>query len=174
MKTALVLLSLFTLGAAQKSINFNLEVDNKNLYDDELTITVDGKEELHIDEAYNLFIFGEKIETTRQERRMLEDYVELHRVILKKGVRIGKAGAKLGIKATAVALGATVEAIGALMSGDEDKADDIFEDMEDEIENRAKHIERMADDIEDLADDLEHVRRKLRRNIPELRKVHDF
>ncbi len=171
MKTAILLIFITSISCSQ---GLNIRIDNKDIYDDELTIEYRGEEELHIDKNYDLFIFGEKVETTKSDKRLLKEYVLLHRDIVRSGIQIGKAGAKLGIKAGAMAIGATVEALGALMTGDEDEADEIFEDMEKDIEYDAEFIEEMGEEIEEMADDLDDVRRKLRRKFPRLKKVDDF
>ncbi len=175
MKTFLILFCLMTASFSQNyDGDINITINNKKLYDDEFTIKYRGEEELHIDRDYNLYLFGKKVNTSDRDKRLLKDYVEMHRSMVKMGVRIGKAGAKLGVKATAAALGSTAKAIAAIFSGDEDEADEIFEDMEDDIEYEAEKIEELGEEIEDMADDLEAIKRKLKRSIPKLRDVEDF
>lgn len=175
MKTFLSLIFLFAAGFSQShNGDINITINNKKMYDDEFTIKYRGEEELHIDRDYNLYLFGKKVETSDRDKRLLKDYVEMHRAMVKMGVRIGKTGAKLGVKATAAALGSTAKAIAAIFSGDEDEADEIFEDMENDIEYEAEKIEKLGEEIEDMADDLGVIKRKLKRSIPQLRDVEDF
>jgi predicted nucleic acid-binding Zn-ribbon protein len=175
MKFLVLVLLLSSLSFSQDD-DFHFE--NKKLYDDEFTIKKHGDKIVHIDEDYNLYVDNQEIDISDQERRLLKDYVYLHRQIVKKALRIGKEGAKLGLKAGVSAISTTFSALGDLISGDERKAERKaerkFDRMEKEIEYDAENIEELGEEIEKLANELNNIRDELKDRIRELRYIDEF
>jgi hypothetical protein len=142
------------------------------------TLVIEHEDEdwiVEITEDYKLYVNGERVNTNRQQKKLLrsyyheyEDIEELAEDIAKEGAMIGLAGAKLGVSAVACVAKLLFEEY------DSDDMEDEIEIKTEDLEKMADKLEKKADKIEDLADDLEKTHKKLKRSIPELGDLDDF
>lgn len=152
--------------------DFRIDVDDG-------TIIIENRDRdrdiLEITPEYELYLNGELIETTDQQKERVEEFynkffetVDYAKEIGREGVKIGVKGAKLGLKA----VGRVFKMIFTSY-----EADDLERDMEfesDKLEKQAEELEKMADKIEDMVEDLEDIGYDLQKEIPELKKLDWF
>jgi len=178
---ALALSMIFTAGADAHRVcrhDDDWTFNHKSIGFEYGTLVIEHEHEdwiVEITEDYKLYVNGERVKTSRKQKKLLrsyyrdyEDIEELAEDIAKEGMRIGLVGAELGVSA--------VVCMAKLLLEDYDS-----DDMEDEIRIKTENLEKMAhkldktaDKIEDMADDLEKKHNKLRRSITELGDLEDF
>lgn len=132
-------------------------------------------EDVEITEDRQLYVNGEKINLSRHQEEMVEDYYRMTIDIIQEAHHIGWEGAKVGAHGAKIGLQAVVGIV-KLLSPDYD-SDDLERDLDREtkkIEKRAEALEDKADDLEDLADELEALHWKMRREIGALKELAWF
>ncbi len=152
--------------------------NHKSIGFEDGTLVIEHEDEdwvVEIAGDYKLYVNGERVKTSRKQKKLLrsyyrdyEDIEELAEEIGEEGARIGLAGAKLGASAVACAVKLLLE------DYDSDDMEDEIEIRTEDLEKMAHKLEKKADKIEDMADDLERTHKKLRRSIPELGDLEDF
>nr|MBN2277177.1 hypothetical protein [candidate division Zixibacteria bacterium] len=181
------LMLLFSISrAAETSSRFHAVDIKHNCHLDDINIDVDDNDvvitnrgngfcRVIITEDYELYIDGNLIKTTPEQKKLLAEYYDktMELVIYAEdlgyeGAKIGVAGAKVGLKA----MGGVLK----LLFTDYDE-DDLERELEAEsarIEARAAKLEDKADELETLADQLELLTEELSDEIPELEQLEWF
>jgi hypothetical protein len=140
-----------------------------------LIINDEEEDEVEITEEYELYVNGRHIDTSDEQRELIEEYYDRVRNITDYAAVLGLEGAKIG--ASGVKLGfAAIAKVVKLLREDYDE-EDLEEEMEREaekLERTAERLERKADRIEDMVDELEDLHDELRGNVPALKDLEWF
>ncbi|MBN1163114.1 MAG: hypothetical protein JXB45_00910 [Candidatus Krumholzibacteriota bacterium] len=157
---------------------FGLLPDDVSLDFDDGTLVIqsdDYDQTVEINDECDLYIDGRKIETDRDQERLLCRYYEDLEEIIELAKEIGVEGAMLGMGGAKIGLKAVINA--AMLILEDYDSEDLEKELEKEaekLERRAKKLEKKAEKIEDRADDFKKTHRKLRKAIPELKELEWF
>ena len=178
-----LLFSFFCVNASgvdsDKHSKFSFFEDIELEIDDDGTIILTDKDygdgTVEITRNYELYVNGERIETSDRQKEMLEEYYENINRLIVYAKRIGIEGAKIGVEGAKVGAKAIVGVLKMIFTDyDEDDLEDDIEDDAEEIEEMAEKLEKEADGLELLADDLEDLHHDLKDEFPELRELGWF
>lgn len=129
-------------------------------------------DEIEITDEYELIINGDRIETTPDQQKLLEEYHTLVFDIKDYALEIGKEGAKIGIEGARIGLKAVGGVIKMIFTDyDEDDLDRDLERETEAIEAKAEVLEDKADKIEEMADDLDDLFYDMEESIPAIAKL---
>ena len=153
-------------------------LDNINIDFEDSILKVTNTDEntsFKIDEKYELYINGELISTTPEQKQLTKEMYTSIDMIIEEAKDIGWDGAKIGAEGAKLGLQAIL-CVFKLISPNYDS-----DDLESEINAKAKNLEKKAekieiraDHIEDMARDLETLTDVMREKIPELKRLSWF
>jgi len=130
-------------------------IDNIDIDLDDGILTFSGRHRsdptVEITEDYELYINGDHIKVTKQQKGLLGEYYVLNMQLIEEAKQIGLYGAEIGIEGAKIGLKA-ITSLFYLLDDDYD-----IEDYEREIEEKAEKLELKADQLEERADDLEQI-----------------
>lgn len=156
----------------------SLENDGFRLDFDGDVLVVEGgrhSETVEITPDLELYVDGERVETGKQERKLLRAYYDQADEIVGVAEALGREGAKLGARGAAVGVRAVARVL-RLLDKDYD-AEDLEADIEAEtesIEIDAEKIERAGEELEEQIGDLRGIGDRLQERVPELEELDWF
>lgn len=130
---------------------------------------------VEISEDFELFVNGELIPVSKDEKLLLEKYYHLYFDIIDYAKRIGLEGAKIGVEGAAIGVKA-VAGVFKLLREDYDSEDleAELEEEADKLEEKAEQLEDRAKNIEDMAEVLENLHYQLGDEIEALSDLEMF
>ncbi len=129
-------------------------------------------DEVVINDDYELYVNGKLIETTPEQKEMVELFHTQVYKIIDGAIDIGIEGGKIGIAGAGLGLKAIVGVI-KMLHPDYDE-DDLERDMEREagkLEAKAEKLEKRAEKLEELAEDAEDTFNDMLEEIPALKEL---
>jgi predicted RNase H-like nuclease (RuvC/YqgF family) len=152
--------------------NFNIDVKGSDV-----VINHYGPDDciIEISKEGELIIDGEKVDTDRQSRKLLQDYNQQIRSLISSAEEIGCEAAKLGGKGAQLGLEAVSGILEVMCTDLEmEELEDELEKSAEKIEREAKKLEDKAEELEAQAEELEEVHEQLKNRINELEELDWF
>jgi len=149
----------------------SLEIKGSTVYitqnDDDIT--------LKITRSGELFINGQRVETSSKGKRLLKDFNHQMRELIESAEKLGYEAGKIGVEGAHIASSAVSGLMEVLFT--DLTIEDLDEELEKEaekIEAKAKKLEKKAQKIERKAEELEELQAELKRQIAELDELEWF
>ncbi|MCG8432734.1 MAG: YggN family protein [Gammaproteobacteria bacterium] len=120
-------------------INGDVEID-----DDVFTFENRGRELVRIDADRRLFIKGEEVAVTHEQKKLLDDYVEEFKGFEQDAIELGMEAARFGVSTAFSAV------LMALTDKDEQEFENQVEERAEEIEEYANALCRRIERVHDI------------------------
>jgi hypothetical protein len=138
-----------------------------------MTCHDDNYSRIEITEDYNLYLDGELVVISKDQKRLVEDYYDSMIEVIDDATTIGIKGAELGLAGAKIGIKAVANVWKLLLPGyDSDDFEEAIEREAEALERKAEKLEIQADLLEVKAHDAEDAFEEMIEGIPELYIVY--